>query len=155
MPQSLNEQLSRSQQIAALEKDWATNPRWKGIKRGYSAADVVRLRGSVQIEHSLAKRGSEKLWRLINGEAKKGYVNSFGAISAGQAMQQAKAGLEAVYLSGWQVAADGNTSETMYPDQSLYAYDSVPAMVRRINNTFSNHHMNPEITKCASAPSFI
>ena len=136
MPQSLNEQLSRSQQIAALEKDWATNPRWKGIKRGYSAADVVRLRGSVQIEHSLAKRGSEKLWRLINGEAKKGYVNSFGAISAGQAMQQAKAGLEAVYLSGWQVAADGNTSETMYPDQSLYAYDSVPAMVRRINNTF-------------------
>jgi isocitrate lyase len=136
MPQSLNEQLSRTQQIAALEKDWATNPRWKGVKRGYSAADVVRLRGSVQIEHSLAKRGSEKLWRLINGEAKKGYVNSFGAISAGQAMQQAKAGLEAVYLSGWQVAADGNTSETMYPDQSLYAYDSVPTMVRRINNTF-------------------
>ena len=136
MPQTLNEQLSRTQQIAALEKDWATNPRWKGVKRGYSAADVVRLRGSVQIEHSLAKRGSEKLWRLINGEAKKGYVNSFGAISAGQAMQQAKAGLEAVYLSGWQVAADGNTSETMYPDQSLYAYDSVPTMVRRINNTF-------------------
>jgi isocitrate lyase len=97
MPQTLNEQLSRTQQIAALEKDWATNPRWKGVKRGYSAADVVRLRGSVQIEHSLAKRGSEKLWRLINGEAKKGYVNSFGAISAGQAMQQAKAGLEAVY----------------------------------------------------------
>ena len=77
MPQTLNEQLSRTQQIAALEKDWATNPRWKGVKRGYSAADVVRLRGSVQIEHSLAKRGSEKLWRLINGEAKKGYVNSF------------------------------------------------------------------------------
>jgi len=126
----------RQAQIAALEKDWATNPRWKNVKRGYSAADVVRLRGSVQIEHTLAKRGAEKLWNLVNGGAKKGYVNAFGAITAGQAMQQAKAGLEAVYLSGWQVAADGNTSETMYPDQSLYAYDSVPTMVRRINNTF-------------------
>jgi isocitrate lyase len=127
---------NRKAQIAALEKDWAENPRWKNVKRGYSAADVVRLRGSLQIEHTLAKRGAEKLWRLVNGEAAKGYVNAFGAITAGQAMQQAKAGLEAVYLSGWQVAADGNTSETMYPDQSLYAYDSVPTMVRRINNTF-------------------
>ena len=127
---------TREQQIAALEKDWATNPRWKGIKRAYSAADVVRLRGSLQIEHTLAKRGADVLWNKINGGSKKGYVNAFGAITAGQAMQQAKAGLEAVYLSGWQVAADGNTSETMYPDQSLYAYDSVPAMVRRINNTF-------------------
>ncbi|MDP9605285.1 UNVERIFIED_ORG: isocitrate lyase, partial [Variovorax paradoxus] len=136
MPQTLTEQLSREQQIAALEKEWATDPRWKGVKRGYSAADVVRLRGSFPIEHTLAKRGAEKLWEKINGGAKKGYVNAFGAISAGQAMQQAKAGLEAVYLSGWQVAADGNTSETMYPDQSLYAYDSVPTMVRRINNTF-------------------
>ena len=96
MPQNIIEQLSREQQIAALEKDWANNPRWKGVKRGYSAADVVRLRGSLHIEHTLAKRGADKLWRLINGEAKKGYVNSFGAISAGQAMQQAKAGLEAV-----------------------------------------------------------
>ncbi len=129
-------QLTREQQIAALEKDWATNPRWKGVKRGYSAADVVRLRGSVQPECTFAKNGAEKLWDKVNGGAKKGYVNAFGAISAGQAMQQAKAGLEAVYLSGWQVAADGNTSETMYPDQSLYAYDSVPTMVRRINNTF-------------------
>ena len=136
MPADITQQLSRAQQIAALEKDWATNPRWKGVKRGYSAADVVRLRGSMPIEHTLAKRGAEKLWEKVNGGAKKGYVNSFGAISAGQAMQQAKAGLEAVYLSGWQVAADGNTSETMYPDQSLYAYDSVPTMVRRINNTF-------------------
>jgi isocitrate lyase len=136
MTKALNTQLSREQQIAALEKDWATNPRWKGVKRGYSAADVVRLRGSLQPEYTLAKRGAEVLWDKINGGAKKGYVNAFGAISAGQAMQQAKAGLEAVYLSGWQVAADGNTSETMYPDQSLYAYDSVPTMVRRINNTF-------------------
>ena len=127
---------TREQQIAALEKDWAENPRWKGIKRGYSAADVVRLRGSLPIDYTLAKRGAENLWAKVNGGAKKGYVNAFGAITAGQAMQQAKAGLEAVYLSGWQVAADGNTSETMYPDQSLYAYDSVPTMVRRINNTF-------------------
>ena len=126
----------RKAQAAALAKDWAENPRWKGITRGYSADDVIRLRGTFPIEHTLARRGAEKLWSLVNGAAKKGYVNSFGAITAGQAMQQAKAGLEAVYLSGWQVAADGNTSETMYPDQSLYAYDSVPTMVRRINNTF-------------------
>jgi len=91
---------------------------------------------SVQPENTLARMGAEKLWAQVNGAAKKGYVNSMGAITGGQAMQQAKAGIEAIYLSGWQVAADGNTSETMYPDQSLYAYDSVPAMVRRINNTF-------------------
>ena len=129
--------MKRDDQIKALEKDWATNPRWKGVKRAYAAADVVRLRGSLAIDHTLAKRGADKLWKLVNGEARKGYVNAFGAITAGQAMQQAKAGLEAVYLSGWQVAADGNSSETMYPDQSLYAYDSVPTMVRRINNTFT------------------
>ena len=127
---------TRQQQIAALDRDWTTNPRWNGIERPYAAADVVRLRGSVQPEYTLARRGADRLWQLVNGSARKGYVNAFGAISGGQAMQQAKAGLEAVYLSGWQVAADGNTSETMYPDQSLYAYDSVPAMVRRINNTF-------------------
>lgn len=126
----------RQAQIDALEKDWAENPRWKGVKRPYSAADVVRLRGSLQIEHTLAKRGAEKLWDLINGGAKKGYVNSMGALTGGQALQQAKAGIEAIYLSGWQVAADANTGETMYPDQSLYPYDSVPAIVRRINNTF-------------------
>ena len=127
---------SRAEQIKELEKDWSSNPRWANVKRDYSAEDVVRLRGSVQPEYTLARRGAEKLWEKVNGGAKKGYVNAFGAITAGQAMQQAKAGLEAVYLSGWQVAADGNTSETMYPDQSLYAYDSVPTMVRRINNTF-------------------
>src|SRR5919109_3385681 len=128
--------MSTENKARKLEQEWAQDPRWRDIKRSYSAADVVRLRGSLPIEYTLAKRGAEKLWRLVNGEAKKGYVNAFGAITAGQAMQQAKAGLEAVYLSGWQVAADGNTSETMYPDQSLYAYDSVPTMVRRINNTF-------------------
>jgi sugar/nucleoside kinase (ribokinase family) len=128
--------MTRDQQIKAIEKDWAENVRWTDVKRGYTAADVVRLRGSVQPEHTLARRGAEQLWNLVRGGAKKGYVNCMGAITAGQAMQQAKAGVEAIYLSGWQVAADGNTSETMYPDQSLYAYDSVPTMVRRINNTF-------------------
>lgn len=124
------------EQSRQLEHEWKTNPRWLDVKRGYSAADVVRLRGSIQPEYTIAKRGAEKLWRLIHGEAQKGYVNCMGALTGGQALQQAKAGIEAIYLSGWQVAADGNTSETMYPDQSLYAYDSVPTMVRRINNAF-------------------
>ncbi len=128
--------MTRQEQVATLEKEWRENPRWANVKRGYGAEDVVRLRGSIQPENTLARLGAEKLWKLVNGGAKKGYVNSLGAITGGQAMQQAKAGIEAIYLSGWQVAADGNSSETMYPDQSLYAYDSVPAMVRRINNTF-------------------
>lgn len=125
---------SRAEQIQQIEKDWAENPRWANVRRDYSAEDVVRLRGSVQEEYTLARRGAEKLWNLVNQEDS--YVNCMGAITAGQAMQQVKAGIKAIYLSGWQVAADGNTSETMYPDQSLYAYNSVPAMVRRINNTF-------------------
>ena len=133
MPQSMTEQLSREQQIAALEKDWATNPRWKGITRGYSAADVVRLRGSFPIEHTLARRGAEKLWDLVNTEP---YVNCLGALTGGQAMQQVKAGVKAIYLSGWQVAADNNSYASMYPDQSLYPVDSVPTVVERINNTF-------------------
>ena len=124
------------EQVRDLQHDWRENPRWTDVERGYSAADVVRLRGTVQPEYTYARRGAERLWDLVHGDAKKGYVNSMGAITAGQAMQQAKAGIEAIYLSGWQVAADGNTSETMYPDQSLYAYDSVPTMVRRINNAF-------------------
>ncbi len=125
--------LTRQQQVAALEKDWAENPRWKGIKRSYSAADVVRLRGSIQIEHTLAKRGAEKLWNLINTEP---FVNSLGALTGNQAMQQVKAGLKAIYLSGWQVAGDANSNGEMYPDQSLYAVDSVPKVVKRINSTF-------------------
>ncbi len=129
--------MTRQEQIKALELDWQRNPRWTDVERGYSAEDVVRLRGSVQTECTFASNGAKKLWALLHeGQARKGYVNCMGAITAGQAMQQAKAGIEAIYLSGWQVAADGNTSETMYPDQSLYAYDSVPTMVRRINNTF-------------------
>src|SRR5262245_40130698 len=122
---------AREQEIAKLKKDWAENPRWSGIKRGYSAEDVVRLRGSLVIEHTLAKRGAEKLWRLVN---EKPYVNSLGALTGNQAMQQVKAGVPAIYLSGWQVAADANDSLSMYPDQSLYAVSSVPTVVRRINN---------------------
>ena len=125
--------LTRDQQIAQLEKDWAENPRWKGIKRGYSAADVVRLRGSLAIEHTLAKRGAEKLWNLINTEP---FVNTLGALTGNQAMQQVKAGLKGIYLSGWQVAGDANSNGEMYPDQSLYAVDSVPKVVKKINNTF-------------------
>ncbi|PJG59298.1 isocitrate lyase [Aeromonas cavernicola] len=129
--------LTREQQIQAIEQDWAENPRWKGIKRGYSAADVVNLRGSLQPVHTLAQRGADKLWQLIHGGAKKGYVNCLGALTGGQAVQQAKAGIEAIYLSGWQVAADNNLSATMYPDQSLYPANSVPSVVERINNSFA------------------
>ncbi|MFZ9758873.1 MAG: isocitrate lyase, partial [Burkholderiaceae bacterium] len=102
---------AREQAAQQLQKDWSENPRWRGIKRGYTAEDVVRLRGSMQPEHTLAKRGAEKLWNLVTNEP---FVNSLGALTGNQALQQAKAGLKAVYLSGWQVAADGNTSETMY-----------------------------------------
>ncbi|HET7865620.1 MAG TPA: isocitrate lyase [Burkholderiaceae bacterium] len=126
-------QPTREQQAAALEKQWAEDPRWKGIKRGYTGADVVRLRGSLAIEHTLAKRGAEKLWTLLNTEP---FVNSLGALTGNQAMQQVKAGLKAIYLSGWQVAGDANSNGEMYPDQSLYSVDSVPKVVKKINSTF-------------------
>jgi isocitrate lyase len=121
----------RQKEVEALKKEWETNPRWKGVKRGYSAEDVVRLRGSLQIEHTLAKNGAEKLWKLCH---EKPYVNSLGALTGNQAMQQVRAGVPAIYLSGWQVAADANDSLAMYPDQSLYAVSSVPTVVKRINN---------------------
>ncbi len=124
---------ARQLAIDELQKDWNENPRWKGLIRTYSAADVVRLRGSVPIEHSLARRGAEKLWDLVHNEP---YVNCLGALTGGQAMQQVKAGIKAIYLSGWQVAADNNGYMAMYPDQSLYPVDSVPAVVERINNSF-------------------
>ena len=124
---------TREQQIQALNKDWAENPRWKGIKRNYTAEEVVNLRGSVQIDHTLAKRGSEKLWNLLHTEP---FVNALGALTGNQAMQQVKAGLKAIYLSGWQVAGDANLAGEMYPDQSLYPANSVPMVVKRINNTF-------------------
>ena len=126
-------QLTRQQQAAALTQEWAANPRWKGVTRNYTADDVVRLRGSLPIEHTLAKRGAEKLWNLINTEP---FVNSLGALTGNQAMQQVKAGLKAIYLSGWQVAGDANSAGEMYPDQSLYPVDSVPKVVKRINATF-------------------
>ena len=116
-----------------LEREWRDNPRWKGVQRAYGGADVVKLRGSVAIEHTLARRGAEKLWRLLNTED---FVNALGALTGNQAMQQVKAGLKAIYCSGWQVAADSNTAGQMYPDQSLYPADAVPALVRRINNSF-------------------
>ncbi len=126
----------RQDAIRALQADWETNPRWKNIERTYSAEEVIRLRGSRPIEYTFAKQGAEKLWALINGKSKKGYVNCLGALTGGQAVQQIKAGIEAIYLSGWQVAADNNSGCTMYPDQSLYPVDSVPTVVERINNAF-------------------
>ena len=115
-----------------IQKDWDSNPRWKNVKRDYSADEVAKLSGSVNIEYSLAKQGAEKLWSEINNSD---FVNALGALTGNQAMQQAKAGLRAVYLSGWQVAGDANTGMQMYPDQSLYPVDSVPAVVKRINNS--------------------
>src|SRR5512138_2365430 len=122
-----------NQAAEQLRKAWQTDLRWAGIKRPYSAEDVVRLRGSVQIEYTLARMGAEKLWKLVNTEP---YVNCLGALTGGQAMQQVKAGVKAIYLSGWQVAADNNSYSAMYPDQSLYPVDSVPKVVERINNSF-------------------
>ncbi len=128
---------NRQEEIARIEKDWAENPRWKNVKRTYTAEDVVRLRGSVKIENTIARQGAEKLWDLVyGGQARKGYVNCLGALTGGQAVQQVKAGIEAIYLSGWQVAADNNSASSMYPDQSLYPVDSVPAVIKRINNSF-------------------
>lgn len=120
-------------QSAQLRRDWQENPRWQGITRAYDADTVVTLRGSVQVEHSLARHGAEKLWDMLS-QGGDSYINTLGALTGNQAMQQARAGLKAVYLSGWQVAADANLAGQMYPDQSLYPADSVPAAVRRINN---------------------
>jgi isocitrate lyase len=117
--------------VAELERQWAADDRWAGVERTYAAEDVIRLRGSVEVEYSLARQGAEKLWRRLHSED---YVNALGALTGGQAVEMVKAGLQAIYLSGWQVAADANLSEQVYPDQSLYAANSVPTVVRRINN---------------------
>ncbi len=114
-----------------LQKDWDENPRWTGVSRDYSAEEVVKLRGSVREEYTLAKRGAEKLWNLMANEP---YVNALGALSGGQAVNMVKGGLKAIYLSGWQVAGDGNLAGQVYPDQSLYPANSAPSLVRRINN---------------------
>ncbi|MBW4031138.1 MAG: isocitrate lyase [Acidobacteria bacterium] len=126
----------QTQTAVELEAEWAADPRWSGVRRDYTAADVIALRGSVREERTLARRGSEKLWELIqnNSENPDEWVSALGAITGNQAVQQIRAGLQAIYLSGWQVAADGNLSGQTYPDQSLYPVNSVPSVVRRINN---------------------
>jgi len=134
---------SKDLQASQLHKDWAGNPRWDNITRNYSAEDVVRLRGSVCVEHTLARCGAKKFWRMLaDGEG----VFALGAITGNQAIQEIQAGLKAIYCSGWQVAGDGNSAGEMYPDQSLYPVDSVPKMVERINNSLLRtdqiHHMD-------------
>jgi isocitrate lyase len=120
-----------SQQAEVLEREWANDTRWRGVRRDYSAADVVRLRGSLTIDYTLARAGAERLWQLLQHED---YVHALGAMTGGQAVQMVRAGLPAIYVSGWQVAADANLAEHVYPDQSLYPANSVPSLVRRINN---------------------
>ena len=129
-------------QVARLNLDWNGSPRWRGVTRPYSAEDVVRLRGSVHIEHTLARLGAEKFWNLLQSES---VIGALGCMSGNQAVQAVQAGLKAIYCSGWQVAGDGNSAGQMYPDQSLYPVDSVPKMVERINNallrTDQIHHL--------------
>jgi len=131
---------------AAMNQDWASNPRWKGVERSYTAEDVLRLRGSIHIEHTLARMGAERMWELLQTDA---YINALGAMTGNQAVQQVQAGLKAIYVSGWQVAADANNAGTMYPDQSLYPADSVPNLCRRINNALQRadqvHHAEGKV----------
>ncbi len=115
----------------ALKKDWETNPRWEGVKRDYTAEEVIKIRGSLDLKYSIAEQGANRLWDLLN---KENYINALGALTGNQAVQQVRAGLQAIYLSGWQVAADANLAGNMYPDQSLYPANSVPEVVRKINN---------------------
>ena len=122
--------LKEARDSKSIEKDWDHNPRWEGIAREYSADDVLRLRGSIDIQYTLAELGAERLWQILNTEP---FVNALGALTGNQAIQQVRAGLKAIYLSGWQVAADANLSGHMYPDQSLYPSNSVPQVVKRIN----------------------
>ena len=130
-------------EIEELQRRWENETRWRGITRTYSAADVVRLRGSVRIEYTLARRGAERLWNLLHSEP---YVPALGALTGNQAVQMVEAGLKAIYLSGWQVAGDANLAGQIYPDQSLYPVNSVPAVVRAINNALMRadqiHHAN-------------
>lgn len=123
-------EMSQDERVQKLQESWDNDPRWQGITRPYTAEDVIKLRGSIDIEYTLARRGAEKLWKLVNEED---FVNALGALTGNQAVQQAKAGLKAIYLSGWQVAADANLAGQMYPDQSLYPANSVPHVVERIN----------------------
>ena len=131
---------------AAIKEDWASNPRWYRVERPYTPEDVLRLRGSIHIEHSLARMGAERLWELLQTDP---YINALGAMTGNQAVQQVQAGLKAIYVSGWQVAADANNAGTMYPDQSLYPADSVPNLCRRINNALQRadqvHHAEGKV----------
>ncbi|MBK7147749.1 MAG: isocitrate lyase [Bacteroidetes bacterium] len=122
---------TKSERATALKKEWETNPRWKGVNRPYSAEEVINISGSVQIEYSLARNGAEKLWKRLHTDS---WVSGLGALTGNQAVQEVAAGMKAIYLSGWQVAADANLGSEMYPDQSLYPANSVPAVVKRINN---------------------
>ncbi len=124
--------MSKNERIQKIKRDWIENPRWAGIQRPYSAEEVVKLQGSVQVEHTLARNGAQKLWCLLHSEP---YVAGLGALTGNQAVQEVQAGLNAIYLSGWQVAADANLAGQMYPDQSLYPADSVPNVVKKINNS--------------------
>lgn len=134
-----------NERVKQLQEAWANDSRWMGIERPYSAEEVIKLRGSIDIEYTLARRGAEKLWKLINEED---FINALGALTGNQAVQQVKAGLKAIYLSGWQVAADANLSGQMYPDQSLYPANSVPNVVKRINQALQRadqiHHMEQD-----------
>jgi isocitrate lyase len=144
---------NQANNIGALENQWRSNPRWKGITRPYKAEDVIRLRGTVQVEHTLARLGAERLWDLLQEES---YVAALGAMTGNQAIQQVEAGLQAIYVSGWQVAADANNSGQMYPDQSLYPADSVPNLVRKINQALMRadqiHHAEGKNGKYWFAP---
>src|SRR6476659_10139084 len=135
--------MNQQESSHALSVEWSQNPRWRGVQRPYQAAEVLRLRGSVHIEHTLARRGAGKFWQLLQSEQVTG---ALGCMSGNQAVQAVQAGLKAIYCSGWQVAGDGNSAGQMYPDQSLYPVDSVPKMVERINNallrTDQIHHMD-------------
>jgi isocitrate lyase len=145
--------INQANQIAALENQWRSNARWQGITRPYKAEDVLRLRGTVQVEHTLARLGAERLWDLLQEQP---YVAALGAMTGNQAIQQVEAGLQAIYVSGWQVAADANNSGQMYPDQSLYPADSVPNLVRRINQALTRadqiHHAEGKNGKYWFAP---
>ncbi|QSE98465.1 isocitrate lyase [Fulvivirga lutea] len=136
--------MTKADQIEKLYNEWMTNPRWKNVKRNYIPEDVVKLRGSIVVEHTLARNGAEKLWKKLNSQD---FVAGLGALTGNQAIQEVTAGLEAIYLSGWQVAADANLAGEMYPDQSLYPADSVPKVVKRINNALMRRDQIQSVTE--------
>src|SRR5256886_6340595 len=139
--------MAKNAKASKQEMNWSANPRWAGVTRPYTAEDVERLRGSLRIEYTLARNGAERLWELLHSRS---YVPALGAMTGNQAVQQVQAGLQAIYVSGWQVAADANDAGQMYPDQSLYPADSVPHLCRRINNALQRadqvHHAEGKVT---------